>query len=157
MQDSNFKKESPTKTTGAPRPDPSMNRRTPRRDYDRLAGILIRGKYSVQKAIQIGEGGMMIELPSSLKSGDLILISLVLPKSLETLVGRAEILYQKEKISDKMAQTGVKFINLETSKRRAIRDFVSAKPAFDLKENRGKGKNLSKPAVPQSAKLKKAS
>ncbi len=141
MQKANFKKDSPAKTPLTSANDPSMNRKTPRRSYERLVGVMIRGKYEVYKANQIGEGGMMIELPASLKSGEWILVTLILPMSLVTIVGRAEVLYKKAKVSDVVFQTGLKFINLETSKRRAIRDFVSAKPALDNKEDRGKGKS----------------
>ncbi len=136
MPQKSFKKVMPIEMSLNPSSDPSTNRRTPRRSYERLVGILSRGKYSVHRALQIGEGGMMIELPSDLKSGEFILITLIFPKTLETLVGRAEILYQKEKKSNADVQTGVRFLNLATIKRRAIRDFVSTKPAFDNIENR---------------------
>ncbi len=155
MQKLNFKKESPAKSISASNADPSMNRRTPRRSYERLAGVLIKGVYALQKAHQIGEGGMLLELPAHLQPGDFVLITLILPKSLAAVIGRAEVLYKKEKISEALAKTGVKFLNLDASMRRSIRDFVSAMPALDRMENRGK----SKVKAPESlqVKLKKAS
>lgn len=140
MQAKSFTKVSPIQMSVNPSSDPSTNRRTPRRSYERLVGILCHGHYSVEQAVQIGEGGMMIVLPTELKAGDLILITLIFPKTLETLVGRAEVLYKGEKVSNDRVHTGVKFLNLATIKRRAIRDFVSAKPAFDNKESRNQQK-----------------
>ncbi len=123
-----FKKISPPLIYSA---DPSTNRRTPRRSYERLVGVMTEGKYSLRRASQISEGGMLIELPFEIQAGDLILVTFILPNALETIVGRAEILYKKDKVLNGVIKTGIKFLNLETSKRRAIRDFVSSKPTDD--------------------------
>lgn len=74
---------------------------------------------------------MSLNLPPQLGIGCLMLVTFILPHSLETVVGRAEIVYQKEGSIDGVTKTGIKFLTLETLKRRAIRDFVSSKPPTD--------------------------
>ncbi len=122
--------------------DPASNRRTPRRAYARVVGVMSGGKYFLCRAHEIGEGGMLVEFPLELKNGALVLVSFILPISLETVVGRAEVVYQRDKQAPVFAsdfgdgkktrvfKTGVKFLNLDTLKRRAIRDFVSSKPVL---------------------------
>ena len=132
MGEVDFKKADPVSAL-----DPVANRKTPRRTYERLVGVLHKGKYFLQNSLQISEGGMMIELPNYVKRGDFIVVSFILPTSLETVNGRAEVLYL-QKVSDKLSKVGIKFINLDTIKRRAIRDFVSSKQFKDVPQPKPK-------------------
>ncbi len=114
-----FKKESPaqvsTKKAGT-----IANRRTPRRGHDRIVGVLFSGKYSLVQSNQISEGGMMLELSRDLVAGEIILVTLLVPKTMAPILTRAEILYKIEDAQSKnsnLVQTGIRFLSLEQIKK----------------------------------------
>ena len=113
------------------------NRRTPRRAHERVVGILFKGKYTLMRSLQISEGGMLLELSRAQRLSDVILVTLLIPKSLIHIMVSAEIIYQMDEAKDKDAQLanfGVRFIGLEASKKRLIRDYISSKSKAEMKD-----------------------
>lgn len=101
-------------------------RRVPRREFRRKVGLLIGGKYNVNLASQIGEGGMMIFSHQPLEIDQQIVIAFRLPESDETVV-RATVRYFAEEVTAHGKCYGVEFDNLEFRVRRLIRTYVASK------------------------------
>ena len=104
----------------------SEARRTPRRVYFRPIGVLVHGKYGVQQALQLSEGGMLFQTRQNLEVGNLIVATLILPNG-GCVVSRGEIIYLKPAQGSSFHQYGVKFPSLPIQLRRLIRNYVTAK------------------------------
>lgn len=91
-------------------------------------GVLFQGNYQVSQAIEIGEGGMLLESCHALAPEALICLSFYVPQKgfITTL---AQVAYTKQEGS-----IGLKFLSLEFEYRRAIRDYIAQKTALEAKE-----------------------
>lgn len=103
-----------------------LRRRVPRRTFRAPAGVLIGGKYSVQRAYQLGEGGMMVDCKEQrLKEGRNLVLSFFLPN--QGLVMVRGIVRGIIPAKDGQPERyGVEFLNLGFQHKRAIRNFVAA-------------------------------
>ncbi len=101
-------------------------RRVPRRTFKAPVGVLIGGQYSVERAFQLGEGGMMIDCKGQkLKAGTQTVLNFFLPDGNIVMVRgivRAMIA-PKDGVPECY---GLEFLNLGFHHKRAIRNFVAA-------------------------------
>lgn len=101
-------------------------RRVPRRTFKAPVGVLLNGKYAVQRAYQLGEGGMMIDCKNRrltvgqgvvanffLASGDIVMVRGIVRAIIPPKDGQPE-------------RYGLEFLNLGFQHKRAIRNFVAA-------------------------------
>lgn len=107
-------------------------RRTPRRQFDRPVGVLFKGKYQIIKAVQISEGGVLLELPGHIKVGDHLLMNLILKADRGYAVSRGEVLYVNEDVSDGFKRMGIKFFDLSSRHKRFIRDYIASKSEEEI-------------------------
>lgn len=102
-------------------------RRVPRRAYESSIGLLIRGQYTISRAYQIGEGGMMIASPVKLVQGQNVVVTFKLPQVSPTVV-RGVVRYE---LSEEQCQGdyryGIEFINLGFLEKREVRNYVAEK------------------------------
>lgn len=102
-------------------------RRVPRRLFDNPVGLLISGEYLIERARQLGEGGMMIESDRPLAIDQMIVVSFFLPGRTSPVVVRSAV---RSKIPSKEAngleRYGIEFLNLGFAYKREIRNFVAA-------------------------------
>lgn len=114
------------------------SRKFPRRRFRQDVGLLHRGKYTLVQGLEIGEGGMLVKFPDSVKAGDIIAISFFISqKGFVVVLG--EVVYQKPEPGqeDPSYAMGIKFIDLEFEFKRHIRDFIALKTAEEaMEENR---------------------
>jgi c-di-GMP-binding flagellar brake protein YcgR len=101
-------------------------RRVPRRSFVASVGVLIGGKYSVERAYQLGEGGMMIDLKGQkLKVGMLTALNFFLPGGGIVMVrGIVRAIVPANAVEPE--RYGLEFLNLGFQHKRAIRNFVAA-------------------------------
>ena len=101
-------------------------RRVPRRTFDKLIGVLVRGNYSVERAFQVGEGGMMLSYaPAELEVGSLLVASFFLSAK-STVIVRATIRNKVPAKDGEPIRYGIEFMNLEFHYKREIRNFVAS-------------------------------
>ena len=101
-------------------------RRVPRRTYKASVGVLIGGKYSVERAFQLGEGGMMIDCKGrKLKVGTHTALNFFLPDGSIVMVRGTVRAIVPAKGGDP-ERYGLEFLNLGFQNKRAIRTFVAA-------------------------------
>ena len=105
--------------------DPKKRRRFPRRKFERDIGVLVEGKYSVAKTIEIGEGGLMLALDSLPKDLSQIVVTFFVGKGHAGII-RSEVRYTKG-IGGQKCHCGIQFQNLEFKTKRLIRDYISSK------------------------------
>lgn len=102
-------------------------RRVPRREFTHRVGLLIRGRYYISRAVQIGEGGMMIQSPVELAGNQQIVISFKLP-NLDPDVVRGAVRYQQnDHKRPEIKQYGIEFLTLDFKVKREIRNYVADK------------------------------
>jgi hypothetical protein len=100
-------------------------RRVPRRSFENPVGVLYRGKYVVEKAFQVGEGGMMISCSQEMKVSDSLVVNFFLQSHVTVIVrGIVRNVLQAE--GDLPARYGIEFQNLEFNSKREIRNFVAS-------------------------------
>jgi len=101
-------------------------RRVPRRTFKAPVGVLIDARYEVERAYQLGEGGMMIDSQrGKLTEGKHLVVNFFLPDGTIVMVRgivRA-LIPAKDKEPDRY---GLEFLNLGFQAKRAIRNFVAA-------------------------------
>lgn len=101
-------------------------RRVPRRTFKAPVGVLIGGQYAVERAYQLGEGGMMVDCRrGKLKEGTKLALNFFLPGGQVVMVRgivRA-VIPAKEGLPERY---GLEFMNLGFQFKRAIRNFVAA-------------------------------
>lgn len=101
-------------------------RRVPRRTFKAPVGVLIGGKYSVERAFQLGEGGMMIDCKGQkLKAGTHTALNFFLPDGSIVMVRGVVRAIIPPKDGDP-ERYGLEFLNLGFQNKRAIRNFVAA-------------------------------
>lgn len=101
-------------------------RRVPRRTFESPVGVLVGGHYSVERAFQVGEGGMMLSYgPAALQAGQELVASFFLSSNATVIVrGIVRNIVGAEK--GLPARYGVEFVNLEFQHKREIRNFVAS-------------------------------
>lgn len=108
-------------------------RRVPRRDFERDIGVLVDGKYTICKSIQIGEGGMMLEMPGSYSLEQKMVVTFKLPQTIPAIV-RGVVRYALEKPDGKGFRYGIEFERVEFKIRREIRNYVASKSDEEYKK-----------------------
>jgi len=107
-----------------------QRRRVPRRSFDNPAGILKSGKYQMNRAYQLGEGGMMIGANEPMQVGTLLVVSFYVQTSTLILV-RAIVRSVIPAEAGLPERYGLEFLNLGFQLKRAIRNFVAAATRSD--------------------------
>lgn len=98
-------------------------RRVPRRDFQRLIGVLIKGEFFITDGLQIGEGGMLFLSPQKLTIGQTVVLSFRLPQQ-NFAVLRAVVRYEMD--GDKGPwRYGAEFYEVDFLMKRAIRQYVA--------------------------------
>lgn len=100
-------------------------RRTPRRVFNRAIGLLYAGKYSIQQALQLSEGGMLFVSDSRFANGERFVATVLLPGG-HGILFQGEIIYSRPGPNGSF-QYGVKFNGVSINHKRMIRNYVSAK------------------------------
>ncbi len=109
-------------------------RRVPRREYIRNVGILMRGEYFVSQALELSEGGMLLEMEHTLVVGQKLVITFALPGTSAGVV-RGVIRYVLEdKKGGSLKRYGVEFENLDFQSKRDIRNYVASKSEAEYKK-----------------------
>lgn len=103
---------------------PTFRRKYPRRAFRRLVSVLHQGEYHLAQAVEIGEGGMAIDVPAVLAPGDQIVVNFQIPDG-DFVSLRAEV-----KAGEGTA-CGVEFRNIRFGQKRQIRTYVSARSDSD--------------------------
>ena len=101
-------------------------RRVPRRTYKAPVGVLMGGEYAVERAYQLGEGGMMLDCKrGKLKEGTKLALNFFLPGGQVVMVRGVvrAVIAPKEGVPERY---GIEFSNLGFQYKRAIRNFVAA-------------------------------
>lgn len=106
-------------------------RRVPRRYFDAPVGILLKGEYTVNRAYQVGEGGMMFDLgDKTMKEGDRLAANFYLPGGRLIMVrGIVRAVVQAK--DGKPQRYGIEFVDLDFQFKREIRNFVAAATRAD--------------------------
>lgn len=101
-------------------------RRVPRRSFFSPVGVLVGGQYAVERAYQLGEGGMMIDFSRrELQEGQHLAVSFPLPGGLIVIVrGIVRAIIPSKGGHPK--RYGLEFVSLAFNYKRAIRNFVAA-------------------------------
>lgn len=94
-------------------------RRVPRKKVNRPIGLLKKGEYQVERMLQIGEGGMMIQTDSEFTVGDRVLVTFSL-KGENFYTSRGTVRNTSEQM------LGVEFDELPFQVLREIRSFVAS-------------------------------
>ena len=102
----------------------SAARRTPRRVFHRVIGVLMDGEYSPVQALQISEGGLLFRATREFQMQCSIVLSLIIPGG-RGIVVRGSVIYEVK--AGQSADFGVKFDALPIPTKRLIRNYVSAK------------------------------
>ena len=103
-------------------------RRVPRRVFRRNVGLLVSGQYSINQALQIGEGGMMVYSQIPLKEGQKLVVAFGLP-GMAHIVVRATVRYIVSGEADVPTSYGVQFDEIDFNAKRLIRNYVASKGA----------------------------
>lgn len=109
-------------------------RRTPRRVFNRAIGVLHHGKYSIQQAMQLSEGGLLFLSDSLFANGERIVATVLLPGG-DCILFQAEVIYSRPG-SNGLFQYGVKFRTVAIHHKRMIRNYVSAKTQAEAEAER---------------------
>jgi hypothetical protein len=102
-------------------------RRVPRRDVQLSIGLMVDGVYAVQRALQLGEGGMLVETPVELRIERQVLITFQVPSG-GFVATRAVVRYFQQK---GLVGYGVEFTSLDFSVKRQIRNFIASQGLED--------------------------
>lgn len=105
----------------------SKTRRSPRRAFRRPAGLLSGGNYELIHALQISEGGMLVESRARLFAKAKVVVSLIIPGA-GPVIARAEVIYiMQSEMGRAVPAFGLQFVDLALPERRLIRNYVAAK------------------------------
>lgn len=110
----------------------TSRRRVPRREYSGVIGVLVRGLCSVSRALQIGEGGMMILWKESMPIGQRLLITFRLPGTPYMAV-RCTVRYvMPPEGTGHEHSYGIQFDKIDFNAKRRIRNYVASKEVEEL-------------------------
>lgn len=99
-------------------------RRVPRRDFLGRVGILVDGQYQMSRALQIGEGGMLLYSTSPLSVNQQLVVTFRVPGHNPDVV-RAVVRYVMAPQAGMRERYGVEFTNLDFKVKRDIRNYVA--------------------------------
>lgn len=105
-------------------------RRVPRRSFESPIGVMIHGKYGVERAYQVGEGGMMISVEGGLKVGTQLVVSFFIGSEIPVIV-RGVVRNVVAAQSPWPERYGIEFVGLNFHSKREIRNFVASATALD--------------------------
>jgi hypothetical protein len=105
-------------------------RRVPRRTFEAPVGVLVQGDYSMQRAYQVGEGGMMVSGAKLIEAGTQIVISFFLTSGTLIIV-RGVVRSVVPEDGKNPLRYGIEYLNLGFQFKREIRNFVSAATRAD--------------------------
>jgi hypothetical protein len=92
---------------------------------DRRIGALIAGEYRLERAFQVGEGGMMLSSSRPLHTGDRLVVTFTLTKTVMIVVrGIVRSLIPEQ--NGLPPRYGIEFENLGFQFKREIRNYVAA-------------------------------
>lgn len=103
---------------------PTFRRKYPRRAFRRMVSVLHEGAYHLAHAVEIGEGGMAVDVPLALAPGDQIVVNFQIPAG-DFVSLRAEVR------AGEGTACGVEFKNIRFGQKRQIRTYVSARSDSD--------------------------
>jgi hypothetical protein len=106
------------------KPNIIRRRRVPRREFLHPVGLLVSGNYFMSRALQIGEGGMLIESATPLAMGQRLVLSFKLPGFNPDVVTASVRYILKSKIGSGV-RYGVEFLNLDFNVKRDVRNYVA--------------------------------
>lgn len=106
-------------------------RRVPRRAFESPIGLLSKGSYEIERAFQVGEGGMMLSSVRKLVVGEMVVVSFYLPTSATIVVRGVVRSVVPSTDKDRPARFGVEFMNLGFQFKREIRNFVASATSTD--------------------------
>lgn len=110
----------------ATRPAISGRRRVPRRTFESNVGILLKGEYKIERAYQVGEGGMMISIAEGkLEEGTNLSLSFFLPAG-QLIMVRGVVRNIVPAGQGRPVRYGIEFLNVGFQSKREIRNFVAA-------------------------------
>jgi hypothetical protein len=105
-------------------------RKYPRRRYVKPLGLLVHGHYSMARSEEIGEGGLLLSSPQTVKVGETVILSIILPLN-EIAIAKSTVRYVKKTKSDEMDtypfQIGIQFDALPFRFKKKVRDYIAAK------------------------------
>ncbi len=101
-------------------------RRVPRRAVNSNIGILASGQYVISSAVEIGEGGMMIESECELQAEQMVVATIRIPGVIQTSL-MCKVLYVLQACQEHpRPRYGLQFLNIEFDHKRKIRNFVAS-------------------------------
>ena len=100
-------------------------RRVPRRVFESIVGVLLNGKYRIERSYQVGEGGMMICSVVPLIPGTQLVASFYITAGVIIIVRGVvrSVVPADGKLPERY---GIEFLNLGFQFKREIRNFVAA-------------------------------
>ena len=110
-------------------PTGRSQRRVPRRGFTGPVGVLAGGEYVIERAYQVGEGGMMVTSTRAFGNGDRVVVSFSLDNGAMIVVRAVVRSFEGPRRGpgiDEPARVGVEFVNLEFHFKRVIRNFVAS-------------------------------
>lgn len=99
-------------------------RRVPRRQFESPVGLLVHGTYQVERAFQVGEGGIMVSSGTPLEMGHELVASFFLAG--KTVIVRGIVRNTLPAKGNLPIRYGLEFVNLEFQYKREIRNFVAS-------------------------------
>jgi len=106
-------------------PGPGLaRRRFPRRRFKRRVSVLHKGVYHLGTGVEIGEGGMLLEVGTSIAEGDMVLVNFMLPATGISIV-QAQV--RSTRVGEQASQYGLLFTNLDYEGKKGIREYISSK------------------------------
>ena len=98
----------------------SNKRRVPRRELNARVGVLLAGQYSMGRALEIGEGGMLLGSDVKMKKDDRLVVTFKIPEVLSGVM-LATVVYVT---TDGLY--GLNFDKIEFDLKRKIRNYVAS-------------------------------
>lgn len=103
-----------------------VKRRAPRRPIERKVGLLVAGRYMLGKALEIGEGGVLIEAPELLRQGQRVVVTFRIPGVLQGAM-LSHVMYTVEpQFNGDQVRYGLQFDKVEFDVKRKLRNFVAS-------------------------------
>lgn len=103
-----------------------FKRKFPRRQFARAVGFLFNGDYFLGQGVEIGEGGIAIQIKSEFPVGKEAVVSFQLPDASFVCL-RVEIRSSQADPQTGLVTVGLLFKNLKFEQKREIRTYVSAR------------------------------
>lgn len=106
-----------------------FRRQYPRRAFERAIGVLVKGKYGLVDAHEIGEGGLSFTSVDPLPEDQNIVVNLRIPGG-DFVSLRAEVKSSVKKGREYL--NGVSFTGIQFAHKRQIRSYVSSRETGDV-------------------------